>query len=97
MEEHWCSTGCSEGGEPKRWESSELGRRKKRKDGEGVVSWKGWKGGRILRWQGQRGGRIGRWQAGKGGRVVKWQGAKGGRVVRKMGGSWFYSRVGEAG
>ena len=38
-----------------------------------------------------------RWQAGKGGRVVRWQGAKGWRVVYKMGGSWFYSRVGEAG
>ena len=59
MEEHWCSIGCCEGGEPKRWESSELGRRKKGTDGEGVVNCEGWKGGRILRWQGQRGGRIG--------------------------------------
>ena len=35
MEEHWCSICRWEGGERKRWESSEMERREKGKDGEG--------------------------------------------------------------
>ena len=40
MEEHWCSICHLEGGEQKRWESSELGRRET--GGSELRRWKRW-------------------------------------------------------
>ena len=47
-------------------------------------------------WQVRKGGRVVRLQGGKGVRVVKWERWESGEVAR-LGGSWFYSRVEDAG
>ena len=61
----------------------EVGRREK---------WEGNKGGRVVGWEGGKGERVVRWERWEGGEVARWQCEKSGRV----GGSWFYSRVGDA-
>ena len=71
MEEHWCSICHEEGDEPKWWESSELGRSKKKGGRQ-----EGGKGGRIMRQQGRRGEWVVKWQVGKDGRVVRGQDGK---------------------
>ena len=45
-----------------------------------------------MRWEDGEGGRVVRWQGGKGGKVVRWQG---GKDETKVGGTWFYSRIGD--
>ena len=64
-----------------RWEASWVARLE-RLEGSDMASWERWGGGGAVV-------------------VRKWQGGKGARIVRgqsgKVGGSWFYSRVGDTG
>ena len=51
-----------------------------------------------MRWQVRKGGRVVRSEGGKGVSVVKWERWESGEVARwGGGGSWFYSRVEDAG
>ena len=68
VEEHWR---CWEGGEPKRWESSELGRREKGwRVGSELVRWESWEDSEVARserWKGSEVAIWGRW------RVARWE------------------------
>ena len=97
----WQGGKSGEKGEVARWQGGKGGEREVRSQGgkggeSGEVAIKWERRGREVRWQGGKGGGE-RW----GGKVVKvrWQGGKGGeeRWGGKVGGSWFYSRVGDAG
>ena len=99
-----------EGGEVARWEKwgerwgGKVGRKVRWQGGKGGESgkvarwerWGEWWGGSKVGKAGKR-GEVARWE--RWGREVRWQGGKGGgeRWGGKVGGSWFYSRVGDAG
>ena len=50
-----------------------------------VVRWANWEGSEVVRWEMWESSKVARWE--------RWESGE----VGKVGGSWFYSRVGDVG